>query len=560
MTPCPYELIENVNGTYTAIPANKFLSSIGVNASINSRGENVNTTKEIMQYLGARWIRTSMGGSVNGASVLNETSNTGAGNSIGTYKKLYNEAGIKFSAGLGAGALETNIPVLISNVKRVIAATSPNAIIAIEGNNEPNNGNWYVKYNGEIGGGNQEGKTNWKPVARMQRDLYRAVKSDPVLGTAGSNYPVWQLTYGGASGENVGVQYLKVPEDDLNVPEEFRGVTYADAANLHNYFVHPSFSAPQNNQTWRAAAPGFTIPGGVDVMYRHYAVTWLNKYIGYKTDAELRALPKVTTETGATIGTTVSEEMQGLMYMSLFLAQFTQGFDYTSMYLLTDRRDESGNQSFGFYDKYYTPRLSAHYMHNMTTILKDNQNIAVPGKLTYSITGKTINNHELLLQKNDGTFELVIWGEKYKGGSNRIKVDFDQTYDEIWIYNPVKGITPESILKNVSSLELDVSNHPYIIEIGNHPDFTGIENTKEHAIEIKSYPNPVIQNLNIYANTEMHKIMLFDILGKCIYKHEGSTSEKSIDMSNMPDGVYLMNVYDVKNICIKKERILKLKY
>lgn len=28
--------------------------------------------------------------------------------------------------------------------------------------------------------------------------------------------------------------------------------------------------------------------------------------------------------------------------MSLYLAQFAQGFDYTAMYLLTDRRDEPG--------------------------------------------------------------------------------------------------------------------------------------------------------------------------------------------------------------------------
>ena len=73
-------------------------------------------------------------------------------------------------------------------------------------------------------------------------------------------------------------------------------------------------------------------------------MTWLNKYKGYLTDEELEALPRVTTETGSTISDAVTEEMQGLLYMSLYLAQFAQGFDYTAMYLLTDRRDESGNQ------------------------------------------------------------------------------------------------------------------------------------------------------------------------------------------------------------------------
>ncbi|MGX9145622.1 hypothetical protein [Mesorhizobium sp. 128a] len=35
--------------------------------------------------------------------------------------------------------------------------------------------------------------------------------------------------------------------------------------------------------------------------------------------------------------------------MSLYLAQFKRGYAYTSVYLLRDRTDEGGNQSFGFY-------------------------------------------------------------------------------------------------------------------------------------------------------------------------------------------------------------------
>ncbi len=62
LSPCPYEVVEDISGTFKAVPANRFLNSIGMNTSINSRGENVNTTEEIMRYLGARWIRTSVGG------------------------------------------------------------------------------------------------------------------------------------------------------------------------------------------------------------------------------------------------------------------------------------------------------------------------------------------------------------------------------------------------------------------------------------------------------------------------------------------------------------------
>lgn len=556
LSPCPYEVVEDINGTFKAVPANRFLSSIGMNTAINGRGENVNTTEEIMRYVGARWIRTSVGGSVTAVTNLPETSSLGGGTSIASYKQLYENAGIRFSTGLGAGGQEQNIPNLINNVKRIIEATSPDAIIAIEGNNEPNNKNWYVIFDGEIGGGSGEGKYNWKPVARMQKKLYDDVKADPVLGTEGYNYPVWSLTYGGASGENVGLQYLKVPEDDMEVPEEFRGVTFADVANLHNYFNHPSFKFPQNNQTWRAAEPGTNVPPGCDVLYRHFGVTWLNKYKGYLTDEELKALPRVTTETGTTISDNVTEEMQALLYMSLYLAQFARGFDYTAMYLLTDRRDESGNQSFGFYDKFYTPRQSAHYLHNLTTILADDEDIEEPGELTYSITGRTITVHDLLLQKNNGTFELVIWGEKYEGGSDRITVGFDQTYDEVWVYNPTKGIAPEMILNNVNSIELDISNHPYIIEIGEHPELA-VDRIDNDDFQVRAFPNPVIKNLTVYSDKKIGKVALFDMIGNCVYTSRVYDNVYTIDMDGLPCGAYILSVLDESGNCIKKQKVIK---
>ena len=48
-----------------------------------------------MRYLGARWIRTSVGGSVSSLTNLPETSLPGAGMSIASYKQLYDNAGIR---------------------------------------------------------------------------------------------------------------------------------------------------------------------------------------------------------------------------------------------------------------------------------------------------------------------------------------------------------------------------------------------------------------------------------------------------------------------------------
>jgi hypothetical protein len=57
--------------------------------------------------------------------------------------------------------------------------------------------------------------------------------------------------------------------------------------------------------------------------------------------------------------------------MNLYLAQFRRGYAHTSVYLLRDRTDEDGNQSFGFYQADYSPRKAAIYLHNLTTIPAD---------------------------------------------------------------------------------------------------------------------------------------------------------------------------------------------
>jgi hypothetical protein len=94
------------------------------------------------------------------------------------------KTGVRFNWGLVSGG--SNLKKLIESA-RVLAEAD--ARIAFEGNNEPNN--WGVTYRGEKGGGQAP---SWMAVARLQRDLYQAVKSDPAL----KKYPVWSISENGA--------------------------------------------------------------------------------------------------------------------------------------------------------------------------------------------------------------------------------------------------------------------------------------------------------------------------------------------------------------------------
>src|SRR5712672_2063632 len=125
---------------------------------------------------------------------------------------------------------------------------------------------------------------------------------------------------------------------------------------------------------------------------------------------------------------------------------------------------EDGNQSFGFYQADYSPRKAAIYLHNLTTILADKGTLAKPGQLDFSIANQPNTVHELLLQHSDGTFQLIVWGERLSG-QDRVTVHLGVTRASVRIYDPTTGVEPVQTPTNVSSLELTLSDHPIVITI-----------------------------------------------------------------------------------------------
>ena len=134
----------------TAICASDFLDSIGVNSSISTRGENLSKMIECTRYLGVRWFRTGTEGDIPMHDLI----------------ALHRQTGARYSWGLLSGG--TDIAKLCGTGRELAKA---GALLAFEGLNEPNN--WGITYQGETGGRDK----SWLPVARLQRDLYKAVKS-----------------------------------------------------------------------------------------------------------------------------------------------------------------------------------------------------------------------------------------------------------------------------------------------------------------------------------------------------------------------------------------------
>jgi hypothetical protein len=422
----------------TAVPASDFLNSVGVVSTFPDRGQPLPRTVEMVKYTGFRWVR----GGIEGLKSQGPTT-------LQTYLDLHRQSGVRFSWGLVSGG--TDLKKLIETARPLAAA---GALLAFEGNNEPNN--WGVTYQGEQGGGRAP---SWRAVAKLQRDLYKAVKSDATL----KNYPIWSISEPGAEIDNVGLQFLTIPAGaGTTMPA---GTKYADCANVHNYIYHPNSAGLDDNKTWNAADP--TSACRIDGLYGNHGLTWAKHFTGY-SESDLVTLPRVTTETGCTIDGPITEDIQAKNLLSMYLDQFTRGWSHTAVYLLRDREDEGGNQSFGFFKRDYTPRRAAVYLHNLTTILADKDSIREPGKLKYSIPGQPATVHDLLLQKSEGAFELVVWAELAKGSAD-VTVRLGRAFPSVKMYDPTVGTSANRILRSVDSIKLTLSDHPVILEIEEVP-------------------------------------------------------------------------------------------
>jgi hypothetical protein len=401
-----------------AASCDRFLSSLGVNTHV-SQGYNPDSYAQPLRYLGIRNIRDG-------------------GHNLPALLKLHQQAGVR-------------INLMTYDMNGFLAAATTlaraGALLSVEGPNEPNN--FSITYKGQPAGGRGG---SWLPVAELQKDLYSAVKSDPEL----EQYPVFHVSEGGAETDNVGLQFLKIPAGAGTLFPE--GTQFADYANPHNY-VSGVRIGYVDNQPWQAADP--TLNSHWDGLYAEYGKTWRRHFPGY-SDAELQALPRVTTETGWEAASLAEERTQGAVLVNTYLAQFKRGWRYTFIYQLGE--GEGGGGHHGLFHADWTPKLAASYIHNLTSILADDRPIAAPGRLDYSIASQPSTVHDLLLQRSDGVFQLVIWGEQV-AGANNITVDLGSIPAAVKIYDVTLGNAPIQTLKGVTRVPLTITDHAMVVEI-----------------------------------------------------------------------------------------------
>jgi hypothetical protein len=405
--------------------ANEFLSSIGACVHVQHH-QPAEKLVAGLQYTGMRNVRDGADRNFDVSGLL----------------LLHKEAGVMVDFGPGSGASDADIPKTIAGCEELAKA---GALLSIEGPNEPNNFNG-VTYQGQ----NSVKLKSWVPVADFQRDYYQDLKNNAVL----KSYPVFGISECGAENDNAGVQFLTIPSGANTLMPD--GTKFADYINCHNY-VGGHIKGFIDNQATLAAK---TKPkAAIDHLFGNHGLTWRKKFTGY-TESELDVMPKVTTETGIrTDNTPAGDDRQGKLLLNVYLAQFKAGWRYTFIYEFTDDSDGA----FGFYKRdLVTPRKAADYLHNFTSILADAGKNSSPGSVSYSFDNKPDTVHDLLLQKADGTYDLIVWGEQVKG-SNQVTVKLGAAHASIDFYDPTVSESPVRTLTNADTVPLTVSDHPLIL-------------------------------------------------------------------------------------------------
>ncbi len=138
--------------------------------------------------------------------------------------------------------------------------------------------------------------------------------------------------------------------------------------------------------------------------------------------------PMVATETGyfTTRGAGgISEKVHGKYIPRLFLEYFRKGIPRTCSYEFVDEWNQPANSeaNYGLLRNNLSPKPAYTALKNLISVLKDPTGARIiPRSLNYNLSIKAPPNynrteyvHDLLLQKRDGNFYLVIWHEISNG-------------------------------------------------------------------------------------------------------------------------------------------------
>ena len=222
---------------------------------------------------------------------------------------------------------------------------------------------------------------------------------------------------------------------------------------------------------------------------------------------------------------------------------------------------------------------------NGETIIEKPEIITISnGKKINIKAGASINMRGLILNPSaNHILENNIISKSTVSESNGSNVSMARVYN---MTTPTSDFVGKVVYKYLNADMGAITHNNAVLEVKNetnvwtsYPDSDGINNSVTHTftspkriksvtasasgaslkvyplnneMEITIFPNPVNSILNIQYDGDL-QIIINDIIGKEIIK----TEQKSIDMSRIPKGIYIVNLTDTKNSKKNSYKVIK---
>ena len=393
-----------------AVPAQTFVDAIGVNTHIANNGDpnsiwysgNFSQLTSALKNLGVRHIRDAL--------IPTYANDPNSGQSV----ELHALAAAGIHADLLFDPRQGSVALLEAALKVLNTGTA--VAEAVEGPNEADL-NSSFSYNGK---GFPAGD------AAFQGDLYSAVKGDPATAGLTVIGPSEGQTYSESYGKEHGQPFAN-------------GELYptCDWGNVHPYtyggnFASQIFSYETIKSYFREGQfPGVNL-GVFPYIFNEYQPPFAQYNAkGVRTGSR----PMAATEKGYYNGTaakSVSARTFAKYIPRIFAEDFAKGFVRTYTYELmdegTDLTNNEDNDGLVAHD--FTPKPAYYALKNMISLLSDKGAAFTPASLTYSVTVTPPAGYErstevpdyffdpatqavgnVLLQKSNGVFELLIWND-----------------------------------------------------------------------------------------------------------------------------------------------------
>ena len=140
----------------------------------------------------------------------------------------------------------------------------------------------------------------------------------------------------------------------------------------------------------------------------------------------------------------VTEQIQGKYITRMFAEFFRRGIVRSFTYELIDQgtlADKNGERVFGILRNDRSRKPAFYAVKEMIKLLSDPGTTFKPTPLTYQLSGSTDNVRQLLLQKRDGTYYLLLWLEVESwDGAKDVERSFDPQSVAVQLPSSIKQV------------------------------------------------------------------------------------------------------------------------